>query len=176
LTATAPRLKSAQILGTLGSRLDTIPPRLQNNRQSPRPWPALLAAALILTGCTISVDQRGNLPDPEKLAQVQPGSTTKEQVVKVLGTPSSASTFNDDTWYYISRKTKQVAFFSPTVLDQQVYIVDFDNRGVVKNVDHRNLADGLPVEPAPGATPAPGRELTFLEQLVGNLGKFNSSN
>jgi outer membrane protein assembly factor BamE (lipoprotein component of BamABCDE complex) len=156
--------------------LGTIPPRLQTNRQSPRPWPALLAAAFVLAGCTISVDQRGNLPDPEKLAQVQPGSTTKEQVVKVLGTPSSASTFNDDTWYYISRKTKQVAFFSPTVLDQQVYIVDFDNRGVVKNVDHRNLADGLPVEPAPGATPAPGRELTFLEQLVGNLGKFNSSN
>ena len=176
MTATAPRLKSAQIRAILGSRLDTIPPRLQTNRQSLRPWPALFAAALVLAGCTISVDQRGNLPDPEKLAQVQPGSTTKEQVVKVLGTPSSASTFNDDTWYYISRKTKQVAFFSPTVLDQQVYIVDFDNRGVVKNVDHRALADGLPVEPAPGATPAPGRELTFLEQLVGNLGKFNSSN
>jgi outer membrane protein assembly factor BamE (lipoprotein component of BamABCDE complex) len=139
-----------------------------------RPWPVLAAAALLLAGCTISVDQRGNLPDPDKLAVIQPGTTTKEQVVKVLGTPSSESTFNDDTWYYISRKTKQVAFFSPTILDQQVYIVDFDNRGVVRNVDHRSMADGAAITPAPGATPAPGRELTFLEQLVGNLGKFNN--
>jgi len=147
---------------------------MQKTRHHTRRWPASLASALILCGCTISVDQRGNLPDPDKLALIQPGTTTKEQVVKVLGTPSSESTFNDDTWYYISRKTKQVAFFSPEVLDQQVYIVDFDNKGVVKNVDHRGMADGAPITPAPGATPAPGRELTFMEQLLGNIGKFNA--
>lgn len=146
---------------------------MQKTRRSPQPWLPAFAVALLLAGCTISVDQRGNLPDPDKLAAIQPGTTTKEQVVKVLGTPSSASTFNDDTWYYISRKTKQVAFFSPTVLDQQVYIVDFNDQGIVKNIDHRTLADGEPVTPAPGATPAPGRELTFLEQIIGNMGKFN---
>jgi outer membrane protein assembly factor BamE (lipoprotein component of BamABCDE complex) len=146
---------------------------MRKTRGNPRLWLGALATALVLSGCTISVDQRGNLPDPDKLAAIQPGTTTKEQVVKVLGTPSSASTFNDDTWYYISRRTKQVAFFSPTVLDQQVYIVDFNDRGIVKNIDHRTLADGEPITPAPGATPAPGRELTFLEQLIGNMGKFN---
>ena len=67
MTAIAPRLKSASIRVCIGSRLDTIPPRLQSTRQSMRPWPVLLAAALILTGCAISVDQRGNLPDPDKL-------------------------------------------------------------------------------------------------------------
>ena len=161
-------------MDSFGKRLDIIPPRIEKTRRSSPLWPVALAAALLLAGCTISEDQRGNLPDPDKLAAIQPGNTTKEQVVKVLGTPSSASTFNDDTWYYISRKTKQVAFFSPTILDQQVYIVDFDNRGVVRNVDHRSMADGAAITPAPGATPAPGRELTFLEQLVGNLGKFNN--
>jgi outer membrane protein assembly factor BamE (lipoprotein component of BamABCDE complex) len=133
------------------------------------------AALLLLAACTVSEDQRGNLPDPEKLAQVKPGSTTKEQVVKILGSPSSASTFDDDVWYYISRKTKQVAFLSPTVLDQQVYIVDFDSKGVVRDVGHKTLADGAPITPAPGATPAPGRELSFLEQLVGNIGRFGGS-
>jgi hypothetical protein len=35
------------------------------------------------------------------------------------------------------------------------------------------LVDGKEVVPVARVTPAPGRELTFLEQLIGNLGKFN---
>jgi outer membrane protein assembly factor BamE (lipoprotein component of BamABCDE complex) len=137
--------------------------------------PAVIVMALALAGCAISEDQRGNLPDPDKLAEIKPGATTKEQVVKIIGTPSSASTFDDDTWYYISRKTKQVAFFSPTVLDQQVFIVDFDDKGVVRDLGHKTLADGETISPAPGATPSPGRELSFMEQLIGNIGRFGSS-
>jgi outer membrane protein assembly factor BamE (lipoprotein component of BamABCDE complex) len=160
---------------SIGGRFILGAPRLQTLRRGRSLGSAvLLAAALGLASCTISVDQRGNLPDPDKLTEVQPGTTTKEQVAKILGTPSSSSTFNDDTWYYISRRTKQVAFFSPTVLDQQVYIVDFDNRGIVKNIDHRAMEDGEPITPAPGATPSPGRQLTFIEQLLGNIGRFNS--
>jgi outer membrane protein assembly factor BamE (lipoprotein component of BamABCDE complex) len=134
--------------------------------------PLLFAAALSLVACAVSRDQRGNLPDPDKLAEIKPGTTTKEQVVHILGSPSSASTFDDNTWYYISRRTEQIAFFSPSVLDQQVYIVDFSDKGVVKDVGHKTLADGENISPAPGATPAPGRELSFMEQLIGNIGRF----
>ena len=67
--------------------------------------PAAVLLGVMLAGCAVSEDQRGNLPDPEKLAQVQPGTTSKEQVIKILGSPSSESTFDDDVWYYISRKT-----------------------------------------------------------------------
>jgi outer membrane protein assembly factor BamE (lipoprotein component of BamABCDE complex) len=125
-----------------------------------------------LAACSPNVDQRGNLPDPDKLAAIRPGATTKDEVVKILGTPSSTGVFNDKSWYYISRRTEQLAFLDPDVLDQQVYIVNFDDRGIVKAVDHKNLKDGREIEPAPGATPAPGRELTFLEQILGNIGRF----
>jgi len=134
---------------------------------------AIALAATGLGGCIATVDQRGNLPEPDKFAQIRPGTTTREQVVKILGTPSSTGVFNDKNWYYISRRTKQVAFFDPDVLDQQVYIVNFDATGVVRGVDHKDLKDGRDIDPAPGATPAPGRELTFLEQVLGNIGRFN---
>ncbi len=134
---------------------------------------ALAVAAVGLVGCTVSVDQRGNLPDPDKLAEIHPGTSTRDDVVKVLGTPSSTGVFDSKDWYYISRKTKQVAFFDPDVLDQQVFIVAFDDKGVVRAVDHKDLKDGQQIEPAPGATPAPGRELTFVEQILGNIGRFN---
>jgi outer membrane protein assembly factor BamE (lipoprotein component of BamABCDE complex) len=138
---------------------------------------AVLAAGLIagLGGCVPNVDQRGNLPEPDKLALIQPGKTTREEVAKILGTPSSIAIFDDKNWYYISRKTKQVAFLDPDVLDQQVFIVNFDAKGVVRGIDHKGLQDGREIEPARGATPAPGRELTFLEQVLGNIGRFNRS-
>jgi outer membrane protein assembly factor BamE (lipoprotein component of BamABCDE complex) len=134
--------------------------------------PAAIILALLLSGCAVSEDQRGNLPDPDKLAEIKPGTTTKEQVSKILGSPSSVSTFDDNVWYYISRKTKQIAFLAPSVLDQQVYIVNFDDRGVVQDLGHKTMADAEPISPAPGATPAPGRELSFMEQLIGNVGRF----
>jgi outer membrane protein assembly factor BamE (lipoprotein component of BamABCDE complex) len=151
-------------MGLIGKRFNIVPLAA-----------AAIAMAGALAGCAISVDQRGKLPDPDRIAEVQPGKTTKDEVVKILGSPSSSSTFDDNTWYYISRKTKQVAFFQPEVLDQQVFIVDFDDKGVVKDLGHKTLADGNPVTPAPGATPSPGRELSFLEQLLGNVGRFSGS-
>jgi outer membrane protein assembly factor BamE (lipoprotein component of BamABCDE complex) len=135
-----------------------------------------ISGAAALTSCSPSVEQRGNLPNPDKMAEIHAGSTTKGEVAKLLGTPSSVSVFNNDkSWYYISRRTAQTAFFEPDVLDQQVYVVNFDDQGVVKAVDHKVLEDGKEITPVARATPAPGRELSFLEQLIGNLGKFNST-
>jgi outer membrane protein assembly factor BamE (lipoprotein component of BamABCDE complex) len=137
---------------------------------------ATVAGAASLVSCAPAVEQRGNLPNPDKMAEIHAGATTKDEVAKILGTPSSVSVFNNDkSWYYISRRTAQTAFFEPDVLDQQVYIVNFDDQGVVKAVDHRVLEDGKEITPVARATPAPGRELSFLEQLIGNLGKFNGS-
>ena len=137
---------------------------------------ASISGAAAIAGCSPSVEQRGNLPNPDKLSEIHAGSTTKDEVTKILGTPSSVSVFNNDkTWYYISRRTAQTAFFDPDVLDQQVYIVNFDDQGVVKAVDHKVLDDGKEITSVARATPAPGRELSFLEQLIGNLGKFNSA-
>jgi outer membrane protein assembly factor BamE (lipoprotein component of BamABCDE complex) len=134
-----------------------------------------LSAAVALVGCSTTVEQRGNLPPPDEIAEIHPGKTTKDQVAKILGTPSSIGVFNDNSWYYISRRTTQFAFFDPDVVDQQVYVVDFNDHDIVKAVDHKTLKDGREINPVARATPAPGRELSFLEQIVGNLGKFNNA-
>jgi outer membrane protein assembly factor BamE (lipoprotein component of BamABCDE complex) len=129
--------------------------------------------ALALAACQPTIDQRGNLPDKSRLADIEPGVTTKEVVQQLLGTPSSVSTFGDKTWYYISRRTEQTAFLQPAVLDQQVVVVAFDEGGVVRDVQHLGLADGRAIDPSDRETPSAGKELGIVEQLVGNLGKFN---
>jgi outer membrane protein assembly factor BamE (lipoprotein component of BamABCDE complex) len=72
------------------------------------PLSAALGVALVASGlaaCVPTVDQRGNLPEPDKLAGIRPGATTKDEVAKILGTPSSTAVFDNKTWYYISRRT-----------------------------------------------------------------------
>ncbi|MGH7034997.1 MAG: outer membrane protein assembly factor BamE [Stellaceae bacterium] len=143
------------------------------------PWRAcrflVLAATLSLSACGFPIDDRGNLPKADLLSQIKPGVTDKQTVTRLIGSPSAVAAFDNKTWYYISRETKQVAFLKPELLDQQVVIVQFDDKGIVSAVDHRGLKDAQAVKPNPKATPAQGRKFTFLEQLIGNFGKFNNS-
>lgn len=134
---------------------------------------AALAALLVLAGCSNPVDQRGNLPEKEALDQIKPGVTDKATVTRLLGSPSSVAAFEPNTWYYVSQKTQEVAFFKPELLDQEVVAIDFDKDGVVRDIRHRGLKDRQQITPNPNATPAPGREFSFLEQLIGNFGKFS---
>jgi outer membrane protein assembly factor BamE (lipoprotein component of BamABCDE complex) len=126
-----------------------------------------------LAGCSNPVDQRGNLPEKASLDQIKPGVTDKATVTRLLGSPSSVAAFEPNTWYYVSQKTKEVAFFKPQLIDQEVLAIDFDKDGLVRDIRHRGLQDRQEITPNPNATPAPGREFSFLEQLIGNFGKFS---
>jgi outer membrane protein assembly factor BamE (lipoprotein component of BamABCDE complex) len=143
------------------------------HRPSFRPLLFAVAAAA-LAACSIPVDQRGNLPQASALDQIKPGVTDKATVTRILGSPSSVAAFDTDTWYYISQKTKEVAFFKPELVDQEVVAVTFNGDGTVREVRRKGMDDRQLVAPNPNATPAPGREFSFVEQLIGNFGRFSS--
>jgi len=128
----------------------------------------------VTTACEPVVDLRGNLPAPERLAEVKPGRFTKSDVSALLGTPASTSVFGDDRWYYISSKIETVAFFKPEELERQVVVIDFDRSGTVTDIRKLTLQDGKDVTMEARETPSAGRDLGVLEQLLGNIGKFNS--
>jgi outer membrane protein assembly factor BamE (lipoprotein component of BamABCDE complex) len=136
--------------------------------------PVALAASF-LTACVPAVDYRGNLPDEQAISQIKPGTTDRESVRSLLGSPTSAATFDDQTWYYISKKTETVAFMPPKVLDQQVLRVTFRPDGIVRDVDRWGPNQAREVQPAERVTPTAGHNLGFFEQLFGNLGRFNSN-
>ena len=137
-----------------------------------------MAAALAvapLGSCSPTVSARGNLPTTEQLAQIKPGVTDKASVTALLGSPSSIASFDDTTWYYISQKSQELAFFKPEVRDPEVVAVVFDKDGIVQDVQKRSSKQPRVIEPVARTTPAPGKELSFIEQLIGNFGKFNTN-
>ena len=145
--------------------------RRRGNAPAPLHLIALLAA-LALGACAPTVAQRGNVPDPEKLEQLKPGDS-KDKVVQMIGSPSTIGTFSDKRWYYISRKTEKVAFWDPKTVDQQVVEVLFDEQDKVQEVKRLNLADAYDVDPIGRTTPTAGKSITVLDQLLGNIGRFN---
>lgn len=133
----------------------------------------LSASLLAIVSCQPIVDVRGNLPNEEQLALVKPGDVSKEDVQAMLGTPSSVGVFDDEVWYYISAKTEQTAFFKPKETDRKVIAISFDGKGMVKEVRNLGIQDGKVVKPVERITPTAGNEMTFLEQVFGNVGRFS---
>jgi outer membrane protein assembly factor BamE (lipoprotein component of BamABCDE complex) len=131
-----------------------------------------LLVALAIGGCAPTVAQRGNVPDPDKLAELKPGDT-KDKVVQTIGSPSTIGTFSDKKWYYISRKTEKVAFFDPKTVDQQVVEVVFDQDDKVQEIKKLNLNDAYDVDLVGRSTPTAGKSITVMDQLLGNIGRFN---
>lgn len=137
----------------------------------------LVGLGLAMSGCAQREYRGGYILDEDALARITVGQTTQNQVQAILGSPSSQSTFNqsNNSWYYISKETRAVAFLAPDTIDQQVLAVDFDESGRVKNIRRWGLQDGREIAFVDRTTETRGRELTILQQLLGNLGRFNNA-
>ncbi len=135
---------------------------------------SIVCAVMIVTAsaCAPNVATRGNLPDPDKLAEIRPGEASRDDVVDLLGSPSSAATFGEEIWYYIAARVETVAFNEPEVIDQQVVAIKFGEDGLVTAIDTYGMDDARAVEIVERVTPTSGQEITILQQLLGNVGRF----
>lgn len=131
-------------------------------------------ALLALGACSPSVTNHGYRLDAARLDRIQPGVTSREEVRRTLGSPSTLATLDDTTWYYIAQRTERPSFYNEKVVDQEVVAIRFDGRGLVQRIDRIGLDAAQAVVPAEETTPTRGKELTLFEQVVSNIGRFNS--
>ncbi len=132
---------------------------------------AMFAAALavLLAGCE-QVYQRGYVLPEGALEQVPVGST-QEQVLVVLGTPSTVATVSGEVFYYISQRGSRSAAFMPQkVTDQRVIAVYFDKDRRVQRLADYGMKDGKVFDFVSRTTPAGGKELSYLTYLMKVIG------
>ena len=134
----------------------------------------LLAGVLAggLAACSPQVVQHGHTIDPEALARITPGVTSREQVARLMGSPSALATFEDGRWYYVTQRRENRSFFQSNITEQEVVTISFDDRGIVSDLRKHGIDQAMAVEPDPDSTRTLGNELTIVEQLVGNIGRF----
>lgn len=152
-----------------------IAPIMAQRASLPAILALLMGAGLALAACETRQEARGYRFDEDRLAQIKVGSSSQDEVLEILGSPSSLSTFTErnNTWYYIASNSEAFAFFREEITDQKVVAIDFDENGRVAELRRFGLEDGVQVKPIARETPTRGKELGVFEQFFGNLGRFN---
>ena len=117
---------------------------------------------------------RGNKIDADLLKELVPGTSTRADATALLGSPSTKATFDDNTWIYISETTKTRVGRTPGVTSQDVTVLTFDPAGTLRSMKRLDQDASRPVDTVSRTTPSPGSEASFLQQLLGNVGKFNA--
>ena len=133
----------------------------------------LILAAMIgggLSGCAAEVKNHGYAPDDELLAGITVGTDTRGSVRRKIGRPSTTGVFTETGWYYVATKVEQYLYNAPAVTDRRIVAVQFDANDVVSGVNVYGLEDGRIIDLQTRTTPTYGRQLTILQQLLGNLG------
>jgi outer membrane protein assembly factor BamE (lipoprotein component of BamABCDE complex) len=126
---------------------------------------ASFAISLGLAGCEGEVINRGWQIDDKALEQIKPGASA-EQVLLVMGTPSTVSTVGGKTYYYVSQRlTRRFQFMNEKLEDQRVVAVYLDPKNKVSRVANFGIQDGVLFDFISRTTPAGGEELSVLRQL-----------
>jgi len=138
-----------------------------------------LSAAVITIGACAPIvetitDYRGYLPRGEEISKSQVG-LGKTEVEALLGSPSTTATLPDlgESYYYISSVVETHAFLAPKVVDREILAVRFDYDQRVSGFAHYGLEDGKIINFIDRETPTRGKEMTILQQLFENIGRFD---
>jgi len=148
--------------------LSRLPYKSARNRKRLARFFLLLACGWALAGCGGGFSetlQRGYVLQEGTLEQI-PVGTSQEQVLIVLGTPSTVATVSGEAFYYISQKARRAAAFLPyDVIDQRVVAVYFDKDRRVARLANYGIKDGKIFDFLSQTTPTGGQDFNYLRGI-----------
>src|ERR1700729_3205368 len=128
-------------------------------------WAVLFTLAVLPGGCFGETFQRGYVLPDGALEQIPLGAS-QEQVLIVLGTPSTVATVSGEAFYYISQRAERPISFVPTsITDQRVIAVYFDKDRKVQRLAEYGMKDGKIFDFISRTTPTTGAENNFLTYM-----------
>jgi len=134
----------------------------------------IILILLLCTGCVAKVSTHGFV-DNEKVKEIKQQKSDRGDVLQALGSPSTTSMIDGENWYYISSLEKGYAFFKPSIYEQNATVISFNKKGIVSEVKQYDMEDSNDIKIAQDKTSTAQKDMSLVEQLLGNLGKFNSA-
>lgn len=133
-----------------------------------------IALSLLISGCAKEYYYHGYGFQQNNVESIKVGVTSYDQVISELGSPTSESKFGEKTIYYISNKLEKIAFLDPKIVEQKMLSISFNDKEIVSDIYEYTLDDAQNVAFSEKKTEIHGNTLTPIEQIMTNIGKFNS--
>ncbi|MDC0944773.1 outer membrane protein assembly factor BamE [Candidatus Pelagibacter sp.] len=134
----------------------------------------IFISIILLTNCTFKkVDKHHGVPfleEKQKLLVVN--ETNKNEIRKILGSPSTTSNFDNEIWIYIERKLTQSELKNlgrKKILKNDVLVIEINDRGVLINKSFYNKDDMENVKIVDATTTDNIRKKTFLYDLFSSM-------
>ena len=133
-----------------------------------------LSSVLFAAACSPIETNHGYLPVSADVEALASGADSKQTVLESFGEPTSRGLEGDSSWYYISYTVRKLAFLAPKITDREILAISFGANGRVSAVNRYGLEHGQVINLNSRETVTGGRELTFFEQMLGNIGNFSA--
>jgi outer membrane protein assembly factor BamE (lipoprotein component of BamABCDE complex) len=127
---------------------------------------------IFFSSCVTKVENSGYSLDNIDLSELKEGSSTKDNVLDILGTPSAKSSFGNENWLYLSSKQEAVAFMAPEEKERKAIVISFNNHDIVEKISSYGLEDGHDVVFTKDYISTEGDNLGVVKQFIGNIGRF----
>ena len=122
-----------------------------------------------MSGCGDRTSSHGHVINKSELKQISIGTTTKADIVQLLGQPSFAGAFDTQKLYYISQVMLQPVASVKQTQRRVIYIFTLNKNNILESIDLIDKNDGLTIAHIDDKTPTPGDTFGILEQVFTNV-------
>ena len=133
-----------------------------------------LLITLILSACTLKKVEEihGVRFLDKKQEKLTINKSNKNDILQLLGSPSSKSTFDNDLWIYIERKTDNsslIKFGKEKIIVNNVLILEVNSMGMLEKKNFFDLADMEEIKFSELKTVSDYNKKTFLYEFLSSM-------
>jgi outer membrane protein assembly factor BamE (lipoprotein component of BamABCDE complex) len=130
----------------------------------------LLLMVFLLNSCVSQKLVHGNLPDAQLVSILKIGIDSKKTTTQILWEPTFKGVLGDNSFYYVGSVSSKLAFLDPKLDNQFVLELNFDKNDKLKKLYLYDENESIDVSMSSLETKHSGKKLTFLQQILGNIG------
>jgi len=134
----------------------------------------IIFLSLIVANCSFKkVVKHHGVPFLEKKqSSLVINKTNKNDIIKILGNPSTKSKFDNDLWIYVEQKQTQSKFTNlgkMKIYKNDVLVLEMDNYGILKKKEFYNKDDMKNIKMVKSTTQSGFKRNTFVYDFMSSM-------
>jgi outer membrane protein assembly factor BamE (lipoprotein component of BamABCDE complex) len=134
----------------------------------------IIFLSLIVANCSLKkVDKHHGVPFLEKKqSSLILNKTNKNDILKILGNPSTKSKFDNDVWIYIERKqtqSKLINLGKMKIYKNDILVIEFDNYGILKKKNFYNKENMKKIKIVKATTESGFKKDNFVYNFMSSM-------